>query len=100
MDLVTGYTFEGKYEILERVTEDETTETYIAKHSLLDTEFMIKIMKMHAINSSIAVKEFQLKMQGLAQNPSDKKGLAVDFSILSDGRPYAVLVPPAKMAFS
>lgn len=96
----TGYTFEGKYDILERVTEDETTETYIAKHALLDTEFVIKIMKMNAISSSILVKEFQLEMQGLAQSPSDKNGLAVDFSILADGRPYAVLVPPAKMAFS
>lgn len=99
MDL-TGSCFKGKYDILKQVTEDENTETYIAKHVLLDTDFMIKIMKLEAVMSYFGVKEFQLEMQGLAKNPSDKKGLVVDFSILEDGRPYAVLVPPAKMASS
>jgi hypothetical protein len=99
MDL-TGSCFKGKYDVLKRVTEDENTESYIAKHVLLDTEFMIEIMKMEAIASIAEVKKFQFEMRGLAQNPSDKKGLVVDFSILEDGRPYAVLVPPTKMAFS
>ena len=99
MDL-TGHTFQGKYDILERLTEDGSTETYKARHSLLDTEHIVKIMKPHAISSSIEVKEFQIEMQELAQNPSDKIGIAVDFSILIDGRPYAILVPPSRITLN
>lgn len=81
------------YELLHLMHTGETTNIFLAKHSLMEKRVVVKILRSEHVLDTFLVKRLQEEAKTMAGIKHHKIANTIDFGISTSGHPYMIMMP-------
>ncbi len=83
----------GSYDLLKLIHSGQSANIFLAKHSLMDKEVVVKILKSEHCQNTLKVKRLQEESRTMSRMNDPRIANTIDFGIATSGHPYIIMIP-------